>query len=106
LNRKALDWLVAQQKTGRNTTSLDESIGDGGDDRASSIPDAIGISPDDHLAFAQAREVLPKHLRRIWDALIAEGLNKTRAAKRLGVHRNSMTNAMPRIAKVLRDHGF
>jgi DNA-directed RNA polymerase specialized sigma24 family protein len=108
LKRTALNWLRSRKRRERRVASSSLSPSQEGEHGV----DAVDIAAVFHVsdggghAIKRMRKVLPPFLRRVWDALIAENFNQTRAAKRLGVHRNTVHNAIRRIRIILKQHGF
>ena len=108
LNRRADNWLRDLRRKGEPLTSLDAPRRVTGEEEVTAF-DIVPHSdpaPEDLLAFKRVRADLNTHLRRVWDALIHERFSQTRAAKRLGLHRNTIGKALRRIRRVLKRHGF
>jgi DNA-directed RNA polymerase specialized sigma24 family protein len=100
LTRKARNWLRDQARYTERLLSLDKLPV--GDDTSFAEPaggeDAV---PDDRLALERVGPTLRAFDRRVLAALVAESFNKTRAAKRLGVHRNTVDSALHRVRRAL-----
>jgi transposase len=61
---------------------------------------------EDRLALAQAWAELKPEFRRLWEVLAEEGGRKIRAARRLGLHPNTLRLRIRKIQRVLERHGF
>lgn len=108
LSRRADNWLRNRRREEQPLTSLDAPLRVTGEEEVTAL-DIVqhrDAAPGDLLAFERVRADLNNHLRRVWDALIQEDFSQTRAAKRLGVHRNTIRNALRQIRRVLKRHGF
>ena len=107
LRRKALNWIRDRKKRRQREISFDrrESTED-----ETTVPDRLadrGLSPVVDPAILRAvRRALDPWLRRVFDALILERMNQTRAAIRLGVHPNTIRHALQRISKRLKNREF
>ena len=108
LNRSASNWIRARRRQLRDVTSLDSHHPPNGERDASQaeIGAVFDVPIEDTLELEHLRRALPPHLRRVWDVLIAENFEQTKSAKRLGVHRNTIRNAIRQIRLVLTAHGF
>ena len=107
LTRKATTWLKKQSHDSRHLSSLDAPIAEE-DVAARPAHDLIGstdMSPEDRWTLEQLRREVKERDGRVLDALVAENFHQGRAAQRLGVHRNSIRNALRRIERVLRRRG-
>lgn len=71
--------------------------------------EARGVYPEithDAAALAAARDELSHDLRRFWDILVQENGNQTRAARLVGIHRNTGRAWVQKIREILHHHEF
>jgi DNA-directed RNA polymerase specialized sigma24 family protein len=108
LERAAINWLRARKRRERYVASAARPFPLGGeyDTSAVELTAVFDLNPDAVLPTKRMRRALPSFLRRVWDALIAEDFDQTRAARRLGVHRNTVHKAIRQIRRVLMRRGF
>jgi len=64
------------------------------------------VSLEERLLLECLRTAVALADRRVLDALVDEEANQARAARRLGVHRNTITNVLRRIRQELSKRGF
>jgi DNA-directed RNA polymerase specialized sigma24 family protein len=107
LDRTASNW-ARSLKRGTRRVTVSASFAPDSEDKAGVIDRVARFEPhvEDALALRQALKVLRPFDRRVCAALIAENFNQTRAAQRLGLHRNTIRKALLEIRKVLVRHGF
>jgi DNA-directed RNA polymerase specialized sigma24 family protein len=106
LNNRATDWL--KQRARELLTSLDATAA-AEDTGAATLHDVMrvwDIPPDDRLAFEQAWGELKAFEKAVLRAMVAVDFHVGRAATLLGVHRNTVRNALNRVAAIFRRHGI
>ncbi len=106
LNRKARNWIRNQQTRGKRTTSLNAPIVESVE--ATSLEETLHATesdPDHQMAIKRAWDELRPELRRVWKALQKEHGNRRRAARRLGVHPNTLRQRIRRIHEIFKRHG-
>ena len=101
LNAKANNWLRDRQRHHRDLVSIDQVALEGNEQPAP--PDITDTNTDDQFLIDRLRRKLPPALSRVLDALVAENYDQTRAAIRLGVHRNTIRNALRRIRVIAKN---
>jgi len=107
LDRAAINWLRGRRRRERHLVPFDASREGEHEPSVGDIYPRIDVSIDNNTTrLKRMRHVLPPFLRRVWDALIAEDFDQTRAGQRLGMHRNMMRKAIRQIRIVLTQHGF
>jgi len=65
-----------------------------------------GVTWEEWVALARACEDLHHDLRLFWKVLLEENGNQIKAARRLGIHRNTARARIRTIRRVLAAHGF
>jgi DNA-directed RNA polymerase specialized sigma24 family protein len=102
LNLAAINWLRNRQRRERHVAAMDPQSLQQGELDASTADAAtlLDIGFDDSAAIQHLRPALSTFLRRVLDALIADNFNQTQAAIRLGVHRNTIGNALRKICRI------
>lgn len=106
LTRKARNWLRSQA---RRTAHITVAMQPRGDGDVADFAEAVGeadVAPDDRLALERVYPLLRAFDRRVLAALVAAHFNKTLAAQRLGVHRNTVDNALRRVRRELERLGL
>jgi RNA polymerase sigma factor (sigma-70 family) len=106
LRRRALNWIRDRRRQQQRETSLDRPRSSDDERMLQDRLSAPGQSLADSPIVEQIRHGLDPKLRRIFDAWIRERLNQTQTAAALGVHPNTIRNALRRIAQSLEGHEF
>lgn len=104
LTRRARSWLRDRRRHERRFTSVDlpESLASTAGSTMADIGAVWDVDIDDRLTLERLRDALSVSLRRVLDVLIIENFDQTRAAQHLGVHRNTIRNALRRIRSLLK----
>jgi DNA-directed RNA polymerase specialized sigma24 family protein len=108
LRNKAFSWIRRWRSLQERMAPLDRSSHDPGEE-GRSLADTLALSepePAESLALAQFLEHLDLELKRIWEALVEARGNRTKAARRLGLHRNTIGARVREIQQLLIAHGF
>ena len=101
LNRAAINWLRGCNRREKHVAASNaRSLQDGELDASADAAPFVDIGFDETPLIQRLRPALSPFLRRVWDALIAENFNQTQAAIRLGVHRNTIRNAVRKIYRI------
>jgi DNA-binding PucR family transcriptional regulator len=106
LENRAKNWIRDSQQNSSGMVSLDAPEGS---DESLSLVDRMVSSepgPDAGAAIAAAWQGMAPELRKLWQVLLEENGNQTRAAARMKMHRNTMRIWTRRIQKILNAHGF
>jgi RNA polymerase sigma factor (sigma-70 family) len=100
LYRKGLDWLKDRRRDRENVTSFDQPVSIDAPELTleARVSDRESAQADPAI-LRRIRRALDPWTRRICDALIQTRMNQTKAAELLGVHRNTIRNALRRIRK-------
>lgn len=108
LHNAALNWLRSRRRQERLVTPATRSPqpDDERDLGAVELAAAVDVNLDDRLALETVRDALSPLLQRVWDAMLAVNFDQTQAAKRLGLHRNTVGKALRQIGIILKQHGF
>jgi DNA-directed RNA polymerase specialized sigma24 family protein len=106
LYNKASTWVQTQRRLERRVRSLDESDPENTDEPIAEPRDSADTDSSQSLAFATVWADLGPELQQFWTVLIEEGGNQSKAADRLGIHRNTARKRRARIVEVLKAHGF
>lgn len=107
LRRRAANWNRNRRLEQERLTSLDRPLF--GDDEATTLQDrlpGVETSSLNRETLKEIRGELDPQLRRVCDAMIQEDMNRTRAAKRLGVHRNTLGRALRQIQEQFKHREF
>lgn len=107
LRRRALNWNRDRKQERLREMSLDRPLST--DDEAITVHDrlpGVEASPLTREILKRIRRELDPPLRQVCDAMIQENMNRTRAAKRLGIHRNTLGQRLRTIHERFKNREF
>ncbi len=108
LCNKATNWVRdSRAREGKNVPLWEERPEKEWEEPGGSyVPSAPDEKPDERIAFTRAWQELDAGLRRLWETLLEERGNQAKAARRLGMHRNTVRIWIQKIRSTLGKHGF